>query len=126
MRTVFGTAHEFLRGQGRYADAIEYHRKAHHLKEEDTRPLYALVEDHEAQGDMERARSVVGRILAINKSSVAAWRKLRSLHIKEGNWVQALEAHQREIDYLRRWSAHYGYLFVVARKRVSTPAGPTN
>ena len=29
---------------------------------------------------------------------------------------EALEEHQREIDYYRRWSAHYGYLFVVARK----------
>ena len=29
---------------------------------------------------------------------------------------KALEEHQREIDYYRRWSAHYGYLFVVARQ----------
>ena len=31
--------------------------------------------------------------------------------------LAALEEHQREIDYYRRWSKHYGYLFVVARKR---------
>ena len=86
---------DVLRSQGRYSDAIEYHRKAHHLKEDDTRPLYALVEDYDTQGDMERAKSVVGRILAINKSSVAAWRQLRSLHVKEKNWEKALEAHQR-------------------------------
>lgn len=86
---------DVLRSQEKYADAIEYHRKAHHLKEADTRPLYALVEDYEAQGDMERARSVLGRIIAINKSSVAAWRKLRSLHIKELHWDKALEAHER-------------------------------
>lgn len=30
--------------------------------------------------------------------------------------LEALEEHQREIDYFRRWSEHYGYLFVVARK----------
>jgi len=30
--------------------------------------------------------------------------------------LAALEEHQREIDYYRRWSEHYGYLFVVARK----------
>ena len=30
--------------------------------------------------------------------------------------LAALEAHQREIDYYRRWSEHYGYQFVVARK----------
>ncbi len=27
-----------------------------------------------------------------------------------------LEEHQREIDYYRRWSEHYGYLFVIARR----------
>jgi SAM-dependent methyltransferase len=30
--------------------------------------------------------------------------------------LAALEEHQREIDYYRRWSEHYGYQFVVARK----------
>lgn len=86
---------EVLRSQEKYAEAVEYHRKAHHIKEDNTRPLYALVEDHEAEGDMNRARTVLGRIIAINKSSVAAWRKLRSLHMKEQNWEKALEAHQR-------------------------------
>lgn len=36
--------------------------------------------------------------------------------------LEALEAHQLEIDYFRRWSAHYGYLFVIARKRANCPA----
>lgn len=31
--------------------------------------------------------------------------------------LAALEEHQREIDYYRRWSEHYGYLFVIAVKR---------
>jgi lipopolysaccharide biosynthesis regulator YciM len=86
---------EVLRAQGSHADAIEYHRKAHHLKEDDTRPLYALVEDHEARGDMERALNVLGRIIAINKHSIVAWRRLRSLQMKQANWERALEAHQR-------------------------------
>lgn len=90
---------EVLRSRERFADAIEYHRKAHHLKEDDTRPLYALVEDHEAQGEMERARNVLGRIIAINKASIAAWRKLRSLHMKERSWEKALEAH-RQVEKL--------------------------
>ena len=30
--------------------------------------------------------------------------------------LDALEEHQREIDYYRRWSEHYGYLFVVCRR----------
>lgn len=86
---------EVLRTQGRFAEAIEYHRKAHHLKDEDTRPLYALVEDHEAKGDLDRARVVLGKLIGINKSSISAWRKLRSLHIKERNWEEALEANHR-------------------------------
>jgi lipopolysaccharide biosynthesis regulator YciM len=74
---------------------VEYHRKAHHLKEEDTRPLYALVEDHESKGDMKRARAVLGKIIGIQKNSVPAWRKLRSLHMKERHWEKALEDHRR-------------------------------
>jgi lipopolysaccharide biosynthesis regulator YciM len=90
---------EVLRDQERYAEAIEFHRKAHHIRSEDTQPLYALVEDHEAKGDIDRARAVLGRIIGINRHSIAAWRKLRSLHIKEGNWEKALEAHQRVERY---------------------------
>jgi lipopolysaccharide biosynthesis regulator YciM len=84
-----------LRGQGDFEQAIECHRKAQHLKPESTRPLYALVEDHEAKGDMDRARRVVGKILAIDKGSIAAWRKLRALHVKEKRWDQAIEAQER-------------------------------
>jgi lipopolysaccharide biosynthesis regulator YciM len=61
--------------------------------------LYALVEDYEAKGDMERARAVLGRIIAIKKHSVSAWRKLRELHIKERRWEKALEAHERVEKY---------------------------
>ncbi|HKQ60153.1 MAG TPA: tetratricopeptide repeat protein [Candidatus Polarisedimenticolaceae bacterium] len=97
---------DVLRAQGRFAEAIEYHRKAHHLKEDSTQPLYALVEDYEAQGNMERARAVLGRILAINKNSVAAWRKLRALLMKEQNWDKALEAHERVEKLADPQSAH--------------------
>lgn len=86
---------EVLRTQGRYAEAIEYHRKAHHLKEESTRPLYALVEDYKAKGDMAQARTVLGQIIGIDKNSVAAWRKLRSVHVADGSWEEALEADDR-------------------------------
>jgi lipopolysaccharide biosynthesis regulator YciM len=86
---------EVLRGQGKWADAIEYHRKAQGIKPGDVRPLYALVEDHEAQGDLAKARSQLLAIINIKKNSVVAWRKLRSLHMKQGDWEKALEAHQR-------------------------------
>lgn len=86
---------EVLRLQERFDEAIEYHRKAHHLKDDDPRPLYALVEDYEAKGDLERARTVLGRIIALRRDSVSAWRKLRWLHMKEGNWAKALAAHHQ-------------------------------
>lgn len=86
---------EILRGQEKYTEAIEFHRKAQNLKKENTRPLYALVDDYEAQGDLDQARVTVGKIIAINKSSIAAWRQLRSLHIKDHRWGEALEAHER-------------------------------
>src|SRR5262245_18244365 len=86
---------EVLRSQERYDEAVEYHRKAHHLKDDDTRPLYALVEDYEAKGDLERARTVLGRIIALKRDSISALRKLRWLHMKEGSWGKALDAHQR-------------------------------
>jgi lipopolysaccharide biosynthesis regulator YciM len=86
---------DVLRAQERFDAAIEYHRKAHHIKEDDTRPLYALVEDHEAAGNMDLARTVAGRIIAIDKNSVAAWRKLRSLHIKEEHWSEAIKANEK-------------------------------
>jgi lipopolysaccharide biosynthesis regulator YciM len=44
---------------------------------------------------MERARGVLGKILAIDKASMAAWRKLRSLHVKERNWEEASKAQGR-------------------------------
>lgn len=90
---------EVLRAEEKYAEAIEYHRKAHHLKEDDPRPLYGLVEDYEAKGDLDRARATVGKIIAIKKHSVPAWRKLRALHMKERNWAKALEAHERVEKY---------------------------
>ncbi len=96
---------EILRRQGKVAEAIEHHRKAQNLKPDSTRPLYALVEDHEAQGEMDRARAVLGKILALDKGAVSAWRKLRSLHLKERNWDQALEA-QRRIERLSTGRPH--------------------
>ncbi len=86
---------EVLRNQEKYAEAIECHRKAFHLREDDTRALYALVEDYEARNDLDQARTLLGKIIGVNKSSVSAWRKLRSLHIKQRNWEQAQQAHER-------------------------------
>ena len=97
---------DVLRSQEKYAEAIEFHRKAHHLKDDNTRPLYALVEDYEAKGDLDRARVVLGKVIGINKNSIAAWRKLRSLHMKGCHWEKALEAHRRVEKLAPPESAH--------------------
>ena len=114
---------EVLRRQGKFAEAIEYHRKAQNLKPDSTRPLYALVDDHEAKGEVDRARVVLGKILSIDKGSIAAWRKLRSLHVNEKNWDQAIEAQARierlsrgrPSDADRRWGLGIRYEHGTAR-----------
>jgi lipopolysaccharide biosynthesis regulator YciM len=88
---------EVLRGQEKHGEAIEYHHKAHHLKDDSTRPLYALVDDYEARGGMDQARVILGKIISIDKNSVAAWRELRSVYMKEGQWKKAQEAHDRVV-----------------------------
>ena len=85
---------EVLRQQEKYSEAIEYHDKAYNLKQNDTRALYALVEDYEAKGDLDRALKVLGTIIGKNRQSVSALRTLRSLHMKQRNWDKALKAHQ--------------------------------
>ena len=106
---------EVLRTQERFDEAIELHRKAHHLKEDDPRPLYALVEDYEAKNDLERARAVLGRILALRKDSVSAWRKLRSLHMKERDWPLAAWSAQVPAERMA------GFLAKVASRELPGP-----
>ena len=59
---------------------------------------------------------------------VAAWwddyykpmeARLASLRVEfeaDAPALAILEEHQREIDYFRRWSDHYGYLFVIGER----------
>jgi lipopolysaccharide biosynthesis regulator YciM len=118
---------DVLRAQGRVAEAIEYHRKAHHLKEDSTRPLYALVEDYETKGDTERALAVLGKILGIQKGSVAAWRKLRDVHIRQRSWKAASDAQENVVKRAapgdaaeasdRRWGLGIRYEVAVERLR---------
>jgi lipopolysaccharide biosynthesis regulator YciM len=54
---------------------------------------------------MDRARAVLGKIIGLNKHSVAAWRKLRELHAKEEKWDKALEAQKQVEKYADRADA---------------------
>jgi SAM-dependent methyltransferase len=48
---------------------------------------------------------------------------LRVRHGEDPAALAALEDHQREIDYYRRWPQHYGYLFVVSAEDGPAAAG---
>jgi lipopolysaccharide biosynthesis regulator YciM len=87
---------EVLCAMGRYAEGIEYHRRAQNLRPDDTRPLYALAADYEAQGDLDKARSHLARIIEIKpKAGLTAYRRVRDIDMREGAWAQALESHNK-------------------------------
>ena len=98
----------FQRIDARHAEAIEYHRKAHHIRNDDTQPLYALVEDHEAQGNIDRAREIASMTDAIpvgilyRNPKVPCYEDLRETsHLRTTEFVKAgLEA---EFDKFTVW-----------------------
>lgn len=92
---------EVLRGLRRYAEAIEYHRRAARVKEGDLHALYSLVADYEESGALENAKGVLNRIIEIHpKRSLAASRKYRAICVSEGAWEKAWEIQQRIEDQL--------------------------
>ncbi len=92
---------EVLRGLRRYAEAIEFHRRAARVKEDDLHPLYSLVSDYEESGAPENAKAVLNRIIELNpKRSLAASRKYRAICISEGAWEKAWEIQKRIEDQL--------------------------
>jgi lipopolysaccharide biosynthesis regulator YciM len=89
-------AGEVLRSMRRYAEAIEYHRRAARAKEGDLRPLYSLVSDYEEFGATENAKAILNRIITLNpKRSLAAYMKFRDILINEAAWDKAWEIQQQ-------------------------------
>jgi len=73
-------------------EAVEYHRKAHRLREEELEPLYELVKDYEALGQISKCKVVLNRIIQLRpRKAVSAYRKLRKYAMKEGDWARAWE-----------------------------------
>jgi lipopolysaccharide biosynthesis regulator YciM len=73
-------------------EAAEYHRKAHRLREDDLEPLYELVKDYEALGQIAKSKVVLNRIIQLRpRKAVSAYRKLRKYALKEGDWSRAWE-----------------------------------
>jgi len=94
---------EVLCAMGRYTEGIEYHQRAQSMRADDTRPLYALAHDYEAQGELDKAKATLAKIIDIKpKASLSAYRRLRAISMKEGSWVAALEAHNKIERVLRK------------------------
>lgn len=87
---------EVLVSMGKFAEGTEYHSRARQLRPEDTRPLYALATDYEAQGDLDKAKATLRKIVEIKpRAALSAYRRLRALYSREGDWARALEVHNR-------------------------------
>jgi lipopolysaccharide biosynthesis regulator YciM len=82
--------------KGKYAEGIDYHQRARQARPEDTRPLYALANDYAIQGDLDKAKAILQRMIEIRpRHAVSAYRRLRELFMREGDWARALEVHNR-------------------------------
>jgi len=92
-----GDVHRVL---GRIPQAIELHRRARQVRENDLRALFALVEDYELAQDSPLARATLSQIIESKpKRAITAYRKLRSLLVREKDWEAAQEI-QRKIEDL--------------------------
>lgn len=85
-------AGQVQRSLKRAKEAVEYHRKAHRLRQEDLEPLYELVKDYEALGQIQKCKVVLQRILQLRpRKALSAYRRLRKYAIQEGDWDRAWE-----------------------------------
>jgi len=85
-----------LRRLGRVDEAVELHRRAQLQRPDDLPVLYALVDDYLALQDHEQAKRCLAAILKVQpRRALHAYRTLRELYIKEGNWKKALEVQER-------------------------------
>jgi lipopolysaccharide biosynthesis regulator YciM len=88
------------RSLGRSAQAIELHRRARQVRENDLRPLFALVDDFEAAKETLLARATLSEIIERKpRRAITAYRRLRALLVREKEWEAALEI-QTKIEEL--------------------------
>ena len=89
-----------LRTLKRFDEAVARHRRARRLRPGDLRPLYSLASDYEESRQFPRARLALNKIIELEpRKSIAALRRLRKIHMKEGDWQGAL-GHQQKIEGL--------------------------
>ncbi|MEE9218364.1 MAG: tetratricopeptide repeat protein [Acidobacteriota bacterium] len=94
---------EVARGLGKHDEAVRLHKEAERLQPDDLRPLYGLVADYEAMGSTDAALEVLQRIIAQHpRRPITAYRKLRQIHMKAGDWDRAAEIHAQIARLLER------------------------
>ena len=87
-----------LRGLKRLQEAVDHHKRAHRLKNDDLEPLYELVKDYEMMDQIGKAKVVLNRIIELRpRQALSAYRKLRRYAMKENDWARAWEL-QRSIE----------------------------
>ena len=88
------------RSLGRMPQAIELHRRARQVRESDLRPLFALVDDFETAKETLLAKETLTEIIERKpKRAITAYRRLRSLLVREKEWEAAQEI-QSKIEAL--------------------------
>ncbi len=89
-------AGDTLRAKKNYGEAIGYHLRARTLAGDTPEIIDALAEDHVAAGNFEEATSLYQNLLTLSpEDSLAIYRKLRKLSIKQGSWTEANQWHQK-------------------------------
>lgn len=123
---------EVLRTLGRHAEAIEYHRRASRVKENDLQPLYSLVSDYEESGAMQNAKATLNRIIDLDpKRSLNAYRKFRTICMSENDWEKAWEIQQKienllsQMGYPRKAEKkyHLAIRYMLARRYLDQDRG---
>lgn len=85
-----------LRSLSRPAEAVDFHKRAHRLNEKALEPLYELVKDYEALGEVGKGKVVLDRIIQLRpKRALSAFRSLRRYAIDEGDWDRAWQLQGR-------------------------------
>ena len=87
---------EALRAKKKYGEAIGYHLRARTVAGDSPEVLNSLAEDHAAAGNFKEAASLYKSLLQHSpEDSLSIYRELRQLSIKQGNWTEANQWHQK-------------------------------
>jgi lipopolysaccharide biosynthesis regulator YciM len=92
-----------FRESGQIPRAIELHKRANRINEDDPRPLSCLAADYEVSADNERAMAILGELVSRHpRFALEPYRRMRALCIRQGSWEKAWSLQQRIRDLEKR------------------------